>query len=294
MDVQLIQLWMGVFFTGLRWMSLCSESQQLMEKKVGLPRWRPAVLGLPLHPRSCENCIQPIPSGSSKAVSGVLFIAQAKLLESEVMMKTSYSWTKAGWRRQIQATHSDSGQQKVGRCQLFSCETGGKKKGISARDGGVQARGTAAEKDIMADRRRNTSIRVSCDASPLYPFQEKKKGRGGWWMAPLAGEEQSSVSPEGPRGENDYFLAKWFWLELHLNHVGDGTLNQYSNTGATLWLNSFKVTLLTLSRPDFLDLVRLSHPGPSHYTRTLILTAANVIMCDVSTCFCNFKTYLGW
>lgn len=110
-----------------------------------------------------------------------------------------------------------------------------KKKGMSARDGEV--RGTAAERDIIVDGRGNTSIRVSCDASPACPFQGKN-GRGGWWMAPLTGEEQSRVSPKGLRGENDYFLAKWFWLELHLNLAW--TLNQYSNTEATVWLSTLK------------------------------------------------------
>lgn len=110
---------------------------------------------------------------------------------------------------------------------------------MPTRDREVEVRGTAAEKEITVDRRGSTSIRVSCDASPACPFQEKN-GRRGWWMAPLTGEEQSRVSPEGPRGENDYFLAKWFWLELHLNLVWDGTLNQYSNTEAAVWLNSLK------------------------------------------------------
>ena len=70
----------------------------------------------------------------------------------------------------------DTGQPKVGRCQHFSHELGKKKKkGLSATDREVQVRDTAAEKDIMVDRRGDTSIRVSCDASPLHPFQGEKK-----------------------------------------------------------------------------------------------------------------------
>lgn len=46
---------------------------------------------------------------------------------------------------------------------------------MSATDREVQVRDTAAEKDIMVDRRGDTSIRVSCDASPLHPFQGEKK-----------------------------------------------------------------------------------------------------------------------
>lgn len=71
--------------------------------------------------------------------------------------------------------HSDTGQPKVGRCQHFSHELGEKKKGLSATDREVQVRDTAAEKDIMVDRRGNTSIRISCDASPFHPFQGGKK-----------------------------------------------------------------------------------------------------------------------
>lgn len=71
--------------------------------------------------------------------------------------------------------HSDTGQPKVGRCQHFSHELGEKKKVLSATDREVQVRDTAAEKDIMVDRRGNTSIRISCDASPFHPFQGGKK-----------------------------------------------------------------------------------------------------------------------
>lgn len=35
-------------------------------------------------------------------------------------------------------------------------------------------------------------------------------------MAQLS-EEQSRVSLKGLKGKNYYFLAKWFWLEFHLN-----------------------------------------------------------------------------
>lgn len=73
-------------------------------------------------------------------------------------------------------THNDSGQLKVGRCQRFSGEL--EKKGMSAKDREVQVRATVAGEDITdrERRRRNTSICVSCDASPLYPCQEKKMG----------------------------------------------------------------------------------------------------------------------
>lgn len=124
----------------------------------------------------------------------------------------------------MQETRSDSGQPKVGRCQHFSREL---KKG-HVKDREVQVRATAAEKDTLVDRhsesrRRNTSICVYCDASPLYPPREKKNGHGGWWMAPLTGGEQRRVIPKGLKRENDYFLAKWFWLELQLNLVWDRT-----------------------------------------------------------------------
>ena len=165
-----------------------------------------------------------------------------------------------------------------------------KEGGISARDGEVQARGTAAEKDIMARQEKEHiyPCLLWCITSLSFPGKKKKGAVADEWLRSQE-KNRAELAPEGPRGENDYFLAKWFWLELHLNHVGDGTLNQYSNTGATLWLNSFKVTLLTLSRPEFLDLVGLSHPGPSHYTWTLIVIAANVIMCDVFLQFQNLS-----
>lgn len=45
---------------------------------------------------------------------------------------------------------------------------------MPTRDREAEVRGTAAEKEITVDRRGNTSIRVSCDASSACPFQEKK------------------------------------------------------------------------------------------------------------------------
>lgn len=65
--------------------------------------------------------------------------------------------------------------QRLGDVSIFSHELGEKKKVLSATDREVQVRDTAAEKDIMVDRRGNTSIRISCDASPFHPFQGGKK-----------------------------------------------------------------------------------------------------------------------
>lgn len=87
-----------------------------------------------------------------------------------------------------------------------------------------------------------THLSVSPVMHHLSILPRKKNRQGGWWMAPLTGGEQSRLIPKGLKRENDYFLAKWFWLEVQLNLVWDGTLNQYSNTDDILWLNSFKVT----------------------------------------------------
>lgn len=142
---------------------------------------------------------------------------------------------------------------------------------MSAKDREVQVRAAAAGKDIMVDRQTEQEKEricprlLWCITSLSFPG---KNGRGGWWMAPAHRRRtEQSKPPEGPKRENDYFLAKWFWLEFHLNLVWDGTSNQYSHTEATLWLNSF---IQTLSRPEFLDLGTLSHPGPSCYTMNYI------------------------
>lgn len=189
------------------------------------------------------------------------------------------------WGR-AQERLGDSGQPKVGRCQHFFPHKLEMKRHVGQTRGGASER--YCSRDIMVDRRRNTSIRVSHDASPLYPFQEKN-GRGGWWMARLTGGEQSGVSPEGLRGENDYFLAKWFWLELQLNLVWDGPLNQHSNTWATVWLNSLKSERL---KPDLNFLIWLDWVIPARLTAHSERTnwmSARLFTWAVSSTSCHFK-----
>lgn len=87
------------------------------------------------------------------------------------------------------------------------------------RRGGASEKYCSRETDIMVDRRRNTSIHVSCDASPLDLFQGKREKKKKGAAADEWPRSQRRVSLKGLRGEDDYFLAKWFWLELRLNPV---------------------------------------------------------------------------
>lgn len=73
---------------------------------------------------------------------------------------------------------------EVGRCQHFSCALG-KKRVCHPESGEERVRGTAAEKEIMVDRRRNTSIHVSCDASLLS----------------FPGEKMDTVTDEWPHSQ---------------------------------------------------------------------------------------------
>lgn len=109
---------------------------------------------------------------------------------------------------------------------LFLCAW--EKKGMSSRvGGGASERYCSRERDNGRQEKEHIHpCLLWCITSIL---SRGKNGHGHWWMASLTGEEQSRVSPERLRRENGYFLAKWFWLELHLNLDWGGNLNQNSN-----------------------------------------------------------------
>lgn len=117
-------------------------------------------------------------------------------------------------------------------------------KGACLTKTGRCARELHNGRQVVRQSRRNTSVHVSCDTSPLYLFHFKEICHGGWWMALLRETERAQLSPQK---ENDYFSAKWFGLETHLN------LLLRWNVKPILKHRSYAVTELLLSYRLYAD-----------------------------------------
>lgn len=122
-----------------------------------------------------------------------------------------------GW---IPRTHTDSGQSRgLGDVSIF----------LSWGLGACHPDAGSDWLDVVQQRNReHIYLRLLwCITAILSRKKEKKKiGQGHWLMASLT-EEQGKRGPKRRRRESDYFLAKWFWLELRLNIQKEGWLQTW-------------------------------------------------------------------
>lgn len=221
-----------------------------------------------------------------RSISRALFTVQMKLLECEVqiVMKALYSSTMLRPNTWDALWHRSAKGWAMSAFLSWAWKKK-KKRLVSHRQGGASERYCRRERHNGRQERGHIyPCLLWCITSPSFPGG-KKNGHGGWWMAALTGGEQNRASPEGLRGANDYSLAKWLWLELHLNLVRDWTLNQFSNTEATVcdwtpWkLKDFIQTWISWFGWTWVILALLTTQ------RTLKYNGSQTLTCDVSKCF---------
>lgn len=157
-------------------------------------------------------------------------------------------------RRVAVDTQWISGQPKVGRSQHFSREL--EKGHVSQRQGGASET-YCSRKRHNGRQTQRAGERTHLSASPVMHH-----------LSILPRKEMATVADESPRSqeknraelstrdwkrENYYFLSKWFWFELQLNLVWDGTNIKHRSYTVTEPLQSYRL----------LDVVTPSHPDPS-------------------------------